>query len=77
MRPALTANAGSRGKIQVRCCHSRMASSCNHRHTVLSLIVANVWPGAITAGSASAADGGRPVGLSGDAGDMGRYLSAS
>src|SRR5450759_1067344 len=44
---------------------------------ILSLIVANVWPGAITAGSASAADGGRPVGLSGDAGDMGRYLSAS
>ena len=37
MRPALSANCGSRGKIQVRCCQGRMASSCNQRHTVVSL----------------------------------------
>ncbi len=42
MRPALTANSGSRGKIQVRCCHGRIASSWSHRQTVLSLIRATM-----------------------------------
>ena len=42
MRPAFSAKAGSRGKIQVRCCHGRIASSCSHRHTVLSLTVATM-----------------------------------
>src|SRR6266545_5939298 len=42
MRPALTANSGSRGKIQVRCCHGRIASSCSHRQTVLSLMRATM-----------------------------------
>ena len=42
MRPALAANCGSRGKIQHLCCQGRMASSCNHRHTVLSLMVAAI-----------------------------------
>ncbi len=40
MRPAFTANCGSRGKIQDRYRQGRMASSCSHRHIVLSLIVA-------------------------------------
>ena len=38
MRPALASNCGSRGKIQQRCCQGRIASSCNQRHTVLSLM---------------------------------------
>src|SRR5260370_8997901 len=42
MRPAWTANSGSRGKIQVRCCHGRIASSWSHRQTVLSLIRATM-----------------------------------
>src|SRR5712692_7367029 len=42
MRPALMAKSGSRGKIQVRCCQGRMASSLSQRHTVLSLIVATM-----------------------------------
>src|SRR5436309_8802272 len=42
MRPALAAKAGSRGKIQVRCCQGRMASSWSHRHTVVSLMVATM-----------------------------------
>src|SRR3989304_7749649 len=42
MRPALTAKSGSRGKIHVRCCHGRMASSCSHRQTVLLLTVATM-----------------------------------
>src|SRR3989442_550286 len=42
MRPALAAKSGSRGKIQVRCCQGRMASSLSHRHTVLSLMVATM-----------------------------------
>src|SRR3990172_1886753 len=40
MRPALTANSGSRGKSQARCRQGRMASSWSHRHTVLALRVA-------------------------------------
>src|SRR5450631_1288355 len=40
MRSALSANCGSRGKIQQRCCHGRIASALSQRHTVLSLIVA-------------------------------------
>src|SRR6266852_3533195 len=42
MRPALAAKSGSRGKIQVRCCQGRMASSWSHRHTVVSLMVATM-----------------------------------
>src|SRR3990172_858458 len=42
MRPALTAKSGSRGKIHVRCCHGRIASSCSQRQTVLSLTVATM-----------------------------------
>ena len=42
MRPALRANAASRGKIHVRCCHGRIASAWSQRHTVLSLIVATI-----------------------------------
>src|SRR3972149_7345628 len=42
MRPALAAKSGSRGKIQVRCCHGRMASSCSPRQTVLWLTVATI-----------------------------------
>src|SRR6187431_77747 len=38
MRPALTWKCGSRGKIQQRCCHGRIASSCSHRQTVLALM---------------------------------------
>jgi len=38
IRPALAWKCGSRGKIQQRCCHGRIASSCNHRQTVLSLM---------------------------------------
>ena len=38
MRAALAWKLGSRGKIQQRCCHGRIASSCNQRHTVLSLM---------------------------------------
>ena len=38
IRPALTWKCGSRGKIQQRCCQGRIASSCSHRQTVLSLI---------------------------------------
>src|SRR5215472_5037053 len=37
MRPALASNCGSRGKIQQRCCHGRMASSFSHRQMVVSL----------------------------------------
>src|SRR5829696_2043887 len=33
-RPALTAKSGSRGKIQERCRHGRIASSFSHRHSV-------------------------------------------
>src|SRR5919197_3950808 len=44
MRPALTANSGSRGKIHVRCCQGRMASSCSQRQTVLLLMVATMPP---------------------------------
>src|SRR5450756_2540228 len=40
MRPALKANCGSRGKIQQRCCHGRIASAWSQRQTVLSLMVA-------------------------------------
>src|SRR5437867_5578520 len=40
MRPALTANWASRGKIQQRCCQGRIASALSQRHTVLSLMVA-------------------------------------
>src|SRR6266851_3331141 len=42
MCPALAAKSGSRGKIHVRCCQGRMASSLSHRHTVLSLMVATM-----------------------------------
>ena len=42
MRPALVANSGSRGKIQLRYRQRRMASSWSHRHTVLLLIVATM-----------------------------------
>src|SRR5712691_5670871 len=42
MRPALAAKSGSRGKIHVRCCQGRMASSLSHRHTVVSLMVATM-----------------------------------
>ena len=42
MRPALEINCGSRGKIQVRCCQGRIASSCSHRQTVLLLKVATM-----------------------------------
>src|ERR687892_723987 len=42
MRSAFEINCGSRGKIQVRCCQGRIASSCNHRQTVLSLKVATM-----------------------------------
>ena len=38
MRPALAWKWGSRGKIQQRCCHGRIASSCSQRQTVLSLM---------------------------------------
>src|SRR5580765_825006 len=38
MRPALAWKCGSRGKIQQRCFHGRMASSCSQRQTVLSLM---------------------------------------
>src|SRR3972149_122346 len=40
MREALAAKSGSRGKIQQRCCHGRIASSESQRQTVLSLILA-------------------------------------
>src|SRR5438046_2309683 len=40
MRPALSANCGSRGKIQQRCCHGRIASALSQRQTVLSLMLA-------------------------------------
>src|SRR5271169_5607599 len=40
MRPALTANWASRGKIQQRCCQGRIASALSQRQTVLSLMVA-------------------------------------
>src|SRR5712691_3042434 len=42
MCPALAAKSGSRGKIHVRCCQGRMASSVSHRHTVVSLMVATM-----------------------------------
>src|SRR5207253_3924553 len=42
MRPALEAKSGSRGKIQIRCCQGRMASSCSQRHTVVSLMRATM-----------------------------------
>jgi hypothetical protein len=38
MRSALAANAGSRGKIQLRCRHGRRASWLSHRHNVVPLI---------------------------------------
>src|SRR2546425_4275842 len=38
MRSALTANAGSRGKIHVRCRHGRRASWLSQRHSVAPLI---------------------------------------
>src|SRR5713226_5839212 len=38
MRSALTANAGSRGKIQLRCRHGRRASWLSQRHSVAPLI---------------------------------------
>ena len=45
MRPAFSAKSGSRGKIQLRCCQGRMASSWSQRQTVLSLMVATKpWP---------------------------------
>jgi hypothetical protein len=39
MRPAFAVNSGSRGKIQQRCCHGRIASSLSQRHPVQSLMV--------------------------------------
>ena len=36
------AKSGSRGKIQLRCCQGRMASSCNQRQTVVSLMRATM-----------------------------------
>ena len=42
MRPALTLKSGARGKIQQRCCHGRMASSCSQRYTVLLLMLATM-----------------------------------
>src|SRR5919109_73601 len=42
MRPAFEINFGSRGKIQVRCCQGRIASSCSHRQTVLLLKLATM-----------------------------------
>ena len=42
MRPALVANSGSRGKIQLRYRQGRMASSWSHRHTVLLLMLATM-----------------------------------
>src|SRR2546430_3379142 len=38
MRPAFSANCGSRGKIQLRCRQGRRASALSHRHRVLPLI---------------------------------------
>src|SRR4030095_16248609 len=38
MRSALAANAGSRGKIQLRCRHGRRASWLSQRHNVVPLI---------------------------------------
>ena len=38
--PALSAKSGSRGKIQLRWYHGRIASSCNQRHSVLPLMEA-------------------------------------
>jgi len=40
MRPALTAKAGSRGKIQQRWRQGRSASSLSQRHSVVPLICA-------------------------------------
>jgi len=40
MRSALRWNCGSRGKIQQRCCHGRIASSCSQRQMVLPLMLA-------------------------------------
>jgi len=40
MRPAFSANAGSRGKIQVRCRQGCRASWLSHRQTVVPLIEA-------------------------------------
>jgi hypothetical protein len=40
--PSLGAKSGSRGNIQQRCCHGRMASSWSHRQTVLLLTVATM-----------------------------------
>ena len=62
IRPALGTKSGSRGKIQVRCCQGRMASSLSQRHTVLSLTVATM-PQRFTARTMSAVlkrDSGNP-----------------
>ena len=42
MRPALRANCGSRGKIQVRCLQGRNASWLSQRHRVVPLIFATI-----------------------------------
>src|SRR5574340_118568 len=62
IRPALAWNCGSRGNIQQRCCHGRMASSCSQRHTVLLLIFATRperWACRATSATLSR-DSGRP-----------------
>lgn len=54
MRPALAANAGSRGKIQLRCRHGRSASWLSQRQTVVPLICAtSPWATAARHGSLS------------------------
>jgi hypothetical protein len=62
MRPALSAKRGSRGKIQLRCCQGRMASSWSHRQTVLPLMRATI-PARCTSRATSAVlrrDNGTP-----------------
>src|SRR5213594_754082 len=55
MGSALTANAGSRGKIQLRCRHGRRASWLSQRHSVAPLIWATS-PCATTACCSSLSD---------------------
>ena len=60
---ALAAKSGSRGKIQERCNHGRMASRCSTRHTVAAEIAATT--ARVTSSRASSAqlhrDNGTPV----------------
>src|SRR3990172_279590 len=62
-RPALDSNWGSRGKIQLRCCQGRMASSSSQRQMVLPLICAT-RPRALTSRTKSwrlNRESGKPV----------------